>query len=516
MPGKSTLKVRGSRFTKPQVRVRDTREAEGITAQFMAQMRGASTAGCLELDGLQQRPLPTELQRLDYQCDRPELTHFAGVPAFLQFAYSLGLAERLAQVPLSKRQSVYAPGKLCEVIVALLAAGLERVSHVDDYTTDPGLCAALGLPRLPDQSTLSRMFDDATPETVAAMRRLNQEFAGDSLRHSHCPARVVVDCDTRVVGVYGKQEGAKRTPCNGGSPQFTFEITALRNNHDMLDGGLLPGATHPVPLFEARCDTVLEQLAGTAREVIWCADAAWYAASILQRLEAADADPAVRCVCKYAIRAQGRPRLRAAIGAIPQAQWQPCGEDLEVAEFNFAFKETRQGKDERPRRYVVTRKALADKPVPGGQGSLLPQPRYEYWAIVTNLDWKPAKVWALYNGRTTVESILKESALGFQMDSLPSQRFAGNALFCQLLIASYNHVNLFRRACLPVERARHYVQGLRRKLLAVPGLIDRRASRLVIHCAAQGPHVELLAAVMQRLAELVPPPRAALPAAAAT
>ena len=496
--------------------MRDSRKSDGITAEFVAQMRQASTPGCLELDGLEQSPLPAELRHLDYQCDRPELTHFAGVPAFLQFAYSLGLTERLAQVPLSKRQSVYAPGKLCEVIVALLAAGLERVSHVDDYTTDPGLCAALGLERLPDQSTVSRFFDDATPGAVDAMRRLNQQFARDSLQLSRCPRRVVVDCDTRVVGVYGKQEGAKRTPRNGGDPQFTFEITALRNNHDILDGGLLPGITHPAPLFQARCDTVLQQLGGAGREVIWCADAAWFSAAVLQRLEAADADPALGGSCKYAIRAQHQQRLKAAIAAIPQDEWRPCEEGMEVAEFRFAFKETRGGNDTRARRYVVTRKALAERVAEGGQGVLVPQPRYEYWAIVTNLDWKPSKIWALYNGRTTVESILKESALGFQMDSLPSQRFAGNALFCQLLIVSYNHVNVFRRACLPADRARHYVQGLRRKLLAVPGVLERRASQLVIHCATEGPHVELLAAVMRRLAELVPPLPGALPVAAAT
>lgn len=120
---------------------------------------------------------------------------------------------------------------------------------------------------------------------------------------------------------------------------------------------------------------------------------------------------------------------------------------------------------------------------------------------MTDLDWVPRRVWAFYNRRVTIESILKESALGFGMDHLPSGRFAGNGLFCQLLIMAYNYVNVFRRLCLPKEGRRRYVQGLRRVLLAVPGWVERDTQALTVHCS---PRADLLPMVLGRVASWLP------------
>jgi len=384
-------------------------------------------------------------------------------------------------------------------MVAILAGGLERVSHIDDVTHDPGLCAAVGVERLPDQATLSRFFRDVSDPAVTFLRQANRHFSRQSATFKQGLKRLVVDGDTRIVGVYGKQEGSKRCPRNDGRAQYTFEITTLRNSHDILDGGLLEGATHPAPLFAERFAAVVEQLSSKCQELVFCGDAAWHSAAILQQIEAADSSEEVACECKYAIRAQINSRLLGAIAALEEPAWRACGEDTEIAEVQFAFVDTRSGADHRRRRHVVTRKLLPD-PAEGGQRVLVPQPRYEYFAIVTSLNWKPKRVWHFYNGRTTVEIILKEGALGFQMDHLPSARLAGNGVFCQLLILAYNLVNLFRRLCLPQQHCRHHVQTLRRMVLAVPGYLRRGADGgLTIHCTAQGPQAQLLPRIVKAL-----------------
>lgn len=48
--------------------------------------------------------------------------------------------------------------------------------------------------------------------------------------------------------------------------------------------------------------------------------------------------------------------------------------------------DARKVTDERERRFVVTRKRLADRAQQQGQGALLDQPRYEHEAIVTDLE----------------------------------------------------------------------------------------------------------------------------------
>ena len=516
MSVRSIGKPRGVRVSRPRTKVQDLRRAELYDADLVARLFAQSAPQCLDLGGPQHVRPPQALAGLAYRCDRPGLTGFAGMPALMKFAYSLGLADRLGGLPMPKRESLYSPSKLCEVVVAILAAGLERVAHVDEVSHDPGLCAALGLERLPDQATLSRFFGEVRAPQVRYLREVNRDFSRQTVAPKARPRRLVVDGDTRVVGVYGKQEGAKASPRNGGDPHFTFEITTLRNSYDILDGGLLEGATHPAPLFAERFAAIVEQWGPRTDELIWCGDAAWYAAHILQRIEAADAEETVPCACKYAIRAQIRDGLKRAIAALPEEAWRPCDKDTEIAELSFAFRETRTGKDARARRYIVTRKRLGERGDPA-QGVLVPQPRYEFGAIVTSLPWKPRQVWAFYNQRATIETILKESALGFRMDHLPSGRFAGNEVFSQLLILAYNLVNLFRRLCLAPADARRHVQGLRRMVLAVPGLVERGRDALIIHCADVGPHVQRLRTILEALDRwLAPLSSWWTPAAAAT
>jgi hypothetical protein len=499
MSRKHQGKKSGKRFTKPKSQVTEARRGDKHAESFVADMLNQSAAQCLRFDGQEYRTPPAALGKLEYHCDMPQLSGFAGIPAFMKLAYSLGLANRVADLPLSKRRSRYSPAKLCEVMVATLAAGLERVSHIDDVSHDPGLCAAVGVQRLPDQATFSRFFRDVSHHAVGFLRHANRQFSRQTTTFKDGLKRLVVDGDTRIVGVYGKQEGSKICPRNNGRAQYTFEIATLRNSHEILDGGLLEGATHPAPLFVERFEALLEQLSGKCEELVFCGDAAWHSAAILQQIEAADSSSDVACACRYAIRAQGNRRLRQAIAGIAQDAWKDCAEDTQIAEVQFGFVETRSGADERLRRHVVTRELLAEKCEEAGQGVLVPQPRYEYFAIVTNLDWQPERVWHFYNGRATVEIILKEGALGFQMDHLPSSRLAGNGVFCQLLILAYNLVNVFRRLCLPKQHCRHHVQTLRRMVLAVPGHIERTSEGLSIRCAAQGPQAGLLPSIMSAL-----------------
>jgi len=500
MPARGTRTVRGPRFTKPKAKVRDARDPELYDATVVAGIRQELTADRLRLDGQERSPMPADLADLQYVCDMPELTGYAGMPALMKFAYGFGLADLVADLPVRKRLSRYSPGKLCEVVVGILAAGLERVSHIDDVKQDPGLCLALDVAQLPDQATMSRFFTGATGRQVSWLRGRIRSFSKRSVQLKDRPGRLVVDMDTREVGVYGKQEGATHCPRRDGERMYTFEIATLRNTHDILDGGLLEGATHPAPLFRRRMGELLAQLGGASDELIWCADSAWYAGHILRSIEAADADPDVPCRCRYAIGAQIRGGLQLAIAAIPEQQWKPCAEHMEIAELQYAFVRSRDGdggyvRDERERRYIVTRKRLQDRAAAAGQKALLQQPRYELQAIVTDVQWRRRRVWAFYNGRVTVESVLKESALGFQMDHLPSGRFAGNALFCQLLILAYNVVNVFRRLCLLGENRRRYVQALRRVVLAIPGLLERGSEGVRVHVS---PHAELLPMALEQ------------------
>jgi hypothetical protein len=70
-------------------------------------------------------------------------------------------------------------------------------------------------------------------------------------------------------------------------------------------------------------------------------------------------------------------------------------EELSEAEFEY----TPVGWT-KPRRFVVIRQRIKEKA--SEQMSFLPDERWRYQVIVTNLKKKPRKVWRFYNGRANV------------------------------------------------------------------------------------------------------------------
>lgn len=221
MPADSTKP--GPRFTPPQVKAPDIRDDTFHPAEFVQRMRQCAVADRLQLGGAQYGPIPPALRNLRYVCDQDDLTGFAGMPVFMQFSYALGLADWLAGLPIDRRDdATYPPGKMGEVTVGILGAGLERVSHIDDVKDDPGLCAALGLQRLPDQATMSRFFSDGTEAAVQFLEVVNYRFSAAAVSFAKPQKRLIVDVDTRDVPVYGKQEGTTRSPRQDGDRIYTF------------------------------------------------------------------------------------------------------------------------------------------------------------------------------------------------------------------------------------------------------------------------------------------------------
>ena len=125
--------TRGPRLTPPQVKAPDIRDGSFHPAELVRRLRAAAVRDRRALGEVQHAPLAPALRRLEYVCAQDDLTAFAGMPALMQCAYARGLADWVDGTPRQRRGDArYSPGKLCAVIVAILAAGLERVAHIDD------------------------------------------------------------------------------------------------------------------------------------------------------------------------------------------------------------------------------------------------------------------------------------------------------------------------------------------------------------------------------------------------
>src|SRR3990172_9509871 len=126
-------------------------------------------------------------------------------------------------------------------------------------------------------------------------------------------------------------------------------------------------------------------------------------------------------------------------------------------------------------RFVVIRRPIPEDPTE--QLTLFSMGKYSYQIIVTNMKLTSLNTWKFYNGRASVELIIKELKGDYPLGKIPTKYFAANEAYFHTLLFSYNLINWFKRLCLPVEFHNMTLNTLRSRLLIIPGELIRPDNR---------------------------------------
>ena len=135
----------------------------------------------------------------------------AGLAGFLRFVRRAGVERALAErvrLPVQERRTGFTVVQKSLALLAALAAGC-RSARDGDFTlaTDPVAAAALGLPRWPHSSQLTRHLRAFGAQHVEALRRASEDVvAGQSTvrRRLRRGERVVVDVDQTAISANGR------------------------------------------------------------------------------------------------------------------------------------------------------------------------------------------------------------------------------------------------------------------------------------------------------------------------
>ena len=135
------------------------------------------------------------------------LTSFAGLVMYQSLFQRLELTQRLMQCfrHLSVG-SIYGLWRIFLWLVVHLILGYRKLRDRDYYAEDPLLLRVLGLARLPDTATISRMLAKVDEEAVNRLRRLSRAMVIDRLLAQRL-ARVTLDFDDSVLSTQRHAEG---------------------------------------------------------------------------------------------------------------------------------------------------------------------------------------------------------------------------------------------------------------------------------------------------------------------
>jgi hypothetical protein len=231
-------------------------------------------------------------------------------------------------------------------------------------------------------------------------------------------------------------------------------------------------------------------------------------------------------VIEFAISCDVSREFKKAVLDTEESDWHPVYKEVkgrrektgrEWAEVCFVPNEIAFSSKDPEYRYITTREALKDQPLPGMEDKQPELPfqtmqrkgvTYKIFGVVTNMDWDGEKLIRWHDTRCgkceEAHKILKEDFAGGKM---PSGEFGVNAAWWQIAVLSMNLSAVMNRIVLGGEWLGRRMKAIRFLIINVPGRVMEKARQLCLRLGKDHPALDLLLGMRRRIGELsaVPP-----------
>lgn len=400
-------------------------------------------------------------------CNHSGLTHYGGIFFFQEFLRVLRFRHLLARhLPDFRPHHNYCLSQIILALMHPIILGLDRLENASLLRSDATFQYLTGLPSYPNPQSLRRFLLHAPPEFRPQLHRFNNRLLQHLIHRPEHRSRLILDLDSTVVTVFGRQEGAEvgYNPRYRGKRSYDPLLCLEANSSFLWDTELRPGNAGTWAGSSELLASCFLSIPSDIRERRVRADAGFGYAPVLQMLEQAQA--------QYAVVARMSPSLKRVLGGL---RYQRLNPRWEIAEC-----EHRLSIREPARRCIVARRLIEETE---SEPTLFTLSRYAYRAWITNLPLTPSGVWHFYDGRASMEPRIGELREHFALRKIPTRAFDANALYLEIIRLAYNLVTAFQRICLPPDWQDLTLRTLRYKLLWLPGELTRPQNRPMLRIA---------------------------------
>jgi hypothetical protein len=427
------------------------------------------------------RAKATAIPELRFEDGR--LTSFAGLVVLQRFFQVLRLKSRLQ--PCFRH---LAAGKIFDratifmQLVIHVLLGYRELRDATHYQDDPLVRRVLGLNRLPDVATLSRMLKEADPRSVAKLRRLLGEMVLERLA-ALALTRLTLDFDGSVQSTTRRAEGTavgfnkKKKGARSYYPLFC----TLAQTGQVLDflhrSGNVHDSNGAAEFILACVRQVRRVLPGVILEVRM--DSAFFSDEVVAALEAEGVEFSLSVPFERFVELKQMIEQR--------RRWQAI--DQEVSYFETSWKP--KSWPRRCRFLMIRTRAKQQHKGPVQLDLFEPyQYGWEFKVIVTNKDLGAAAVVEYHGGRGSQEGVFGELKSQCQMDYVPVRRRAGNETYLLATLFAFNLIRELQMQTAPPTRtttrkraalwAFERVGTLRRTVLQRAGRLSTPSGKLVL------------------------------------
>lgn len=373
------------------------------------------------------------------------LTSFAGLVLFQKLFATLDLKARLQRCFRSRDAGkAFGPATVFLQLVIHIVLGFRELREAAAYRDDPMVQRLLGLQRLPDVATISRMLKQADDRNVKHLRRLLADMIFQRIVILGL-TRITLDFDGSVQSTRRHAEGTAvgYNKKRKGERSYYPLFCTIAQTHQVLDFLHRSGNVHDshgAKEFILACiQTVRQALPGIVIEVRM--DSAFFSDEIVSALQADDVEFTISVPFERFVELkgmiEGRQRWRPMTDDVSyfEADWKPKVWDRR---FRFLFIRTRaQRQNKEP--------IQLDLFVPHEYG-------HDFKVIVTNKTLEADRIVAFHEGRGSQEGIFGELKTNCHMDYVPVRTRAGNQLYLLAGLFAHNLSCELQMATTPTQR----------------------------------------------------------------
>ena len=251
-----------------------------------------------------------------YDFNGRNLTPYGGLLPVMTMLEKLGFESLVKETLTSKRipraMDLY---RFFLGIVLGLYIGFPRLNQLRFIARDPILTGILKVGRLPVQSTFWRFVNglhrNVARQLLNVMRTMRERvWAAANVQLE----TVVIDTDTTVHTLYGKQMGGRKgyNPKNKGKKSYQPMLTFIAETREYVWGELRNGDRPDGKQIAQHIRNVCAALPGCVKQIYGRADSGFYCREAVEAYE--------ECNVRFVVSARKTPRL---VELLQQAEWKP-------------------------------------------------------------------------------------------------------------------------------------------------------------------------------------------------
>lgn len=395
-----------------------------------------------------------------------QVTPFGGMSLMKRFLDQTGIGDYLQELNLPQPGSNrgYCPEHVVESFWLGIWTGASRYIHCDWLRYDQTLHAIFGWDKMPSQSTYSRFFGKFNQARNTEVFPELQHWFFNQLGVDS----LTVDFDSTVITRYGDQQGSAKgyNPNKRGRNSHHPLMAFVSQTRMVANAWLRPGNTADNSSCKAFMQETFDQALKGKRIGLVRADSGFYTEELLDYLET-EKHNYIMAVRMYA-------NVKSAVWGLDN--WVNLTNGIDLNEMVFSHV------DGKPRRYIVIRKRIEDRPKAGGKLLFEDMPGYRYSCYVTNMDLPLDQIWNIYNTRADCENRIKELKEDFGLENFCLQDFWATEASFRFIMVAYNLLSLFRHFALN-HHNRATLKTLRSYCFALGAWQVNHANRKVLKIA---------------------------------